>query len=59
MFDGEFCSLLVVDCNGVGIGEAGLAIKVDQDGTTFAHQFEHFQIAAGRAVNHPRDFTIE
>src|SRR5260221_8723705 len=39
--------------------EAGLAVKVDQDGTTFAHQFEHFQIAAGRAVDHSSDFAIE
>src|SRR5258708_20689078 len=38
--------------------EAGLAVKVDQDGTTFAHQFEHFQIAAGRAVDHSSDFAI-
>src|SRR5207253_4122297 len=56
---GEFCTLLVVECNSIGIGEAGLAIKVDQDGATFAYQLEHFQIATGRAVNHSGDFAIE
>src|ERR1700745_3393013 len=39
--------------------ETGLAVKVDQDGATFAHNFENFQIAAGRAVDHSSDFPIE